>query len=70
VEESIIFGSSSFSKTFHKLSTFAYYLKPMTQLTWLVTGCSSGLGEEFIRGILARGDKAIAITRGPVSRIG
>ncbi|KAF2803394.1 short-chain oxidoreductase [Mytilinidion resinicola] len=41
----------------------------MTQLTWLVTGCSSGLGEEFIRGILSRGDKAIATSRGPISRI-
>lgn len=38
-------------------------------MTWLVTGCSSGFGEEFIHGILARGDKAIATTRGPVSRI-
>lgn len=41
----------------------------MPQLTWLVTGCSSGLGESFIHGILARGDKAIATTRGDISRI-
>lgn len=41
----------------------------MPQLTWLVTGCSSGLGLTFIQQILARGDKAIATTRGPVSRI-
>jgi len=41
----------------------------MAQLTWLVTGCSSGFGEELIHAILARGDKAIATTRGPVSRI-
>lgn len=41
----------------------------MAPLTWLVTGCSSGLGEAFIRGILARGDKAIATTRGDTSRI-
>jgi len=41
----------------------------MPQLRWLVTGCSSGLGEEFVRRILARGDKVIASTRGDVSRL-
>jgi NAD(P)-dependent dehydrogenase (short-subunit alcohol dehydrogenase family) len=41
----------------------------MTQLTWLVTGCSSGIGEEFIKNVLARGDKAIATCRGSTSRI-
>ncbi|KAF2261283.1 NAD(P)-binding protein [Lojkania enalia] len=41
----------------------------MAQLTWLVTGCSSGLGEAFVMGILARGDKVIATTRGDVARI-
>jgi NAD(P)-dependent dehydrogenase (short-subunit alcohol dehydrogenase family) len=41
----------------------------MTQLTWLVTGCSSGLGEIFVRSILARGDKVVAGTRGHVSRL-
>jgi NAD(P)-dependent dehydrogenase (short-subunit alcohol dehydrogenase family) len=41
----------------------------MPQLRWLVTGCSSGIGELLIRSILARGDKAIATTRGDVSRI-
>ena len=35
---------------------------------WLVTGCSSGFGELFIRSILARGDKAIATGRN-VSRL-
>ncbi|OJJ67235.1 hypothetical protein ASPBRDRAFT_162311 [Aspergillus brasiliensis CBS 101740] len=34
------------------------------QLTWLVTGCSSGLGEALVRAILAKGDKAIATARG------
>jgi NADP-dependent 3-hydroxy acid dehydrogenase YdfG len=29
----------------------------------MVTGCSSGFGEQFIRSILARGDKAIAAGR-------
>jgi NADP-dependent 3-hydroxy acid dehydrogenase YdfG len=32
-------------------------------LVWLVTGCSTGFGELFIRSILARGDKAIATGR-------
>jgi NAD(P)-dependent dehydrogenase (short-subunit alcohol dehydrogenase family) len=41
----------------------------MPQLRWLVTGCSSGIGEVLVRHILARGDKAIATTRGDVSRI-
>ena len=33
------------------------------ELVWLVTGCSSGFGSEFIERILARGDKAIATAR-------
>lgn len=35
----------------------------MPQLTWLVTGCSSGFGEAFVHGILARGDRVIATGR-------
>ena len=35
------------------------------QLVWLVTGCSSGFGAEFIKAILARGDRAIATARNP-----
>lgn len=35
----------------------------MTVLTWLVTGCSSGFGERFVHGILARGDNVIATGR-------
>jgi NADP-dependent 3-hydroxy acid dehydrogenase YdfG len=35
---------------------------------WLVTGCSSGFGGQFIRSILARGDKAIAAGR-DISRL-
>lgn len=33
------------------------------QKVWLVTGCSSGLGNQLIQSIIARGDKAIATTR-------
>ncbi|KAK3075481.1 hypothetical protein LTR53_001189 [Teratosphaeriaceae sp. CCFEE 6253] len=39
----------------------------MPQLTWLVTGCSTGFGEQFIRAILARGDRAIATARNVAS---
>ncbi|KAK4897958.1 hypothetical protein LTR27_004342 [Elasticomyces elasticus] len=35
----------------------------MVQQIWLVTGCSSGFGAEFIKIILQRGDKAIATAR-------
>lgn len=37
----------------------------MAPLVWLVTGCSSGFGREFIHEILKRGDKAIATARRP-----
>lgn len=33
------------------------------QLVWLVTGCSSGFGEQFTHSITARGDKVIATAR-------
>ena len=35
----------------------------MPQLTWLITGCSSGFGEQFVHSLLARGDKVIATGR-------
>jgi NAD(P)-dependent dehydrogenase (short-subunit alcohol dehydrogenase family) len=41
----------------------------MAQLTWLVTGCSSGFGEAFVHEILKRGDKVIATSRGASSRL-
>jgi NAD(P)-dependent dehydrogenase (short-subunit alcohol dehydrogenase family) len=41
----------------------------MPQLRWLVTGCSSGLGETFVRSILARGDKVVATARGNPGRL-
>ena len=40
----------------------------MSQLVWLITGCSSGFGEQFTHSILARGDKVIATARN-VSKI-
>lgn len=33
------------------------------QLTWLITGCSSGFGEQLVKAALHRGDKAIATAR-------
>ena len=35
----------------------------MPQLVWLVSGCSSGFGEQFTYSILERGDKVIATAR-------
>lgn len=35
----------------------------MAPLVWLVTGCSSGIGSQFIHSILARGDKVVATAR-------
>ena len=35
----------------------------MSQLTWLVTGTSSGFGEQFVHSILAKGDRVIATAR-------
>lgn len=37
----------------------------MAQLTWLITGCSSGFGQEFVQQILDRGDRVIATARRP-----
>lgn len=41
----------------------------MPQLTWLITGCSSGLGEQLVVEALSRGDRVIATARGNVSRL-
>ncbi|KAL7931888.1 hypothetical protein V8C35DRAFT_329264 [Trichoderma chlorosporum] len=35
----------------------------MAPLVWLVTGCSSGFGRDFVKDILSRGDKVIATAR-------
>jgi NADP-dependent 3-hydroxy acid dehydrogenase YdfG len=41
----------------------------MAPLVWLVTGCSSGLGEVFVQEALSRGDQVIATARGGTSRL-
>ncbi|KAJ5094520.1 Short-chain dehydrogenase/reductase SDR [Penicillium angulare] len=41
------------------------YTKPNRPLTWLITGCSSGLGLELTRIVQANGDKVIATSRNP-----
>ena len=41
----------------------------MPQLTWLVTGCSSGIGESFVLELLGRGDHVIATARNGTSRL-
>ncbi|PSN67191.1 hypothetical protein BS50DRAFT_610419 [Corynespora cassiicola Philippines] len=33
----------------------------MTRLRWLATGCSSGIGESFVRSIITRGDKTASL---------
>ncbi|KAM3068319.1 hypothetical protein ACMFMG_009459 [Clarireedia jacksonii] len=60
--------SHSLSIQSHLLN-FVPLTKTMPQLTWLVTGCSSGFGEKLILSILARGDRAIATTRGSEDRL-
>ena len=35
----------------------------MSRLVWLITGCSSGFGEQFVHSILARGDRVVATAR-------
>ena len=42
----------------------------MVQLTWLVTGCSSGFGEKFVTEIIARGDRVVATARRAKERLG
>ena len=41
----------------------------MAPLVWLITGCSSGFGEQFVHQILARGDKVIATGRQASTRL-
>ena len=35
----------------------------MTQQVWFITGCSRGFGQQFVKSILARGDKVFATAR-------
>lgn len=41
----------------------------MTQQVWLITGCTSGIGEALAKAVLARGDLLIAIARAPIDRL-
>ena len=35
--------------------------------TWLITGCSSGLGKGIAKAVLARGDRAALTARDPAA---
>ncbi|KAH6986752.1 hypothetical protein EDB80DRAFT_515069, partial [Ilyonectria destructans] len=39
----------------------------MAPLVWLITGSTSGFGAEFVKALLAAGDKVIATARNPSS---
>ncbi|KAL6405505.1 retinol dehydrogenase [Ilyonectria robusta] len=39
----------------------------MAPLVWLITGSSTGFGAEFVKALLAAGDKVIATARNPSS---
>ncbi|KAI1386029.1 hydroxybutyrate dehydrogenase [Hypoxylon trugodes] len=41
----------------------------MTKQTWLITGCSSGFGEQFVRQLTAQGDQVIATGRNAETRL-
>lgn len=41
----------------------------MAPLVWLITGCSSGFGAEFVHSVLARGDKVIATGRNAATKL-
>ncbi len=41
----------------------------MTKFTWLVTDCSSGLGEQLVYAILAQGDNVVATARNGTGRL-
>ncbi|KAI1781366.1 hydroxybutyrate dehydrogenase [Hypoxylon cercidicola] len=41
----------------------------MARYTWLITGCSSGFGEQFVRQLTAQGDQVIATGRNAETRL-
>lgn len=41
----------------------------MAPLVWLITGCSSGFGSQFVQSALARGDKVIATGRNAAMKL-
>ncbi|KAK4156060.1 hypothetical protein C8A00DRAFT_41437 [Chaetomidium leptoderma] len=41
----------------------------MAALVWLITGCSSGFGAQFVHSALARGDKVIATGRNSATKL-
>ncbi|KAK4234381.1 hypothetical protein C8A03DRAFT_47269 [Achaetomium macrosporum] len=41
----------------------------MAPLVWLITGCSSGFGAQFVHSALARGDKVIATGRNAATKL-
>lgn len=41
----------------------------MESRVWLITGCSSGFGEQFVRQNIARGDKVIATGRNAATKL-
>lgn len=45
------------------------FSSPMAPKTWLITGCTSGFGADFVHEAIKRGDKAIATGRGDLSRL-
>ena len=48
---------------FHPHTQTSFTHASMVSLVWLITGTSSGFGAEFVKSILARGDKVIATAR-------
>lgn len=41
----------------------------MAPLVWLITGCSSGFGAQFVDSALARGDQVIATGRNAATKL-
>ncbi|KAI1140609.1 hydroxybutyrate dehydrogenase [Hypoxylon sp. FL0543] len=41
----------------------------MAKQTWLITGCSSGFGEQFVRQLTAQGDQVVATGRNAETRL-